>query len=925
MTVRLIAVDKTACFLPLKFRVIVYILTIISVGMLLLSSCSTKKNTALSREWQAFNTRYNVYFNGDEHYRETLAEMEKNYEDDYTRQLLMHPAEARADQKYPQPSGNFNRTIEKMQKAIELHSITRKPQHRSSSQKEREFRAREEFNPFLHNAWMMLGRAQYFNGDFMGAATTFLYISKHFSWLPETVTEARLWEARSYLALGWTYEAENALHLVKEKDLINKNLRELYNYVEADYFIRNNRINEAFPYLKEAAKEASGSQKTRLWFLLGQLYQLSGDRTNAFEAFKKAEGGPSTSYRTKFNARIKQSEVYAGDDYNKEIKSLKSMAKYQRNKEYLDQIYYAIGNIYLANRDTLQAKENYIMAMDKSEKQDIAKALAQLALGHIYFSEKNYIGAQPYYAQALPFLSENYPEYFLLVKRSDVLDRLALYSQNVVLQDSLLALSKLSPQDRLKAAEKLVTQLKQKEKRAEEIASEISEESIAPGFQINNDDSWYFYNDYIKNAGKAEFLRKWGPRKLEDDWRRSNKNTFSFDEFNYSDEVEIDETNIKSYPDNVNGAEKNLKLKESDPHFVEYYLKQIPQTPEQIELANDVIQESLYNMGVILKDDLNDYAAARKKFIELEQRYPDNIYRLDAYYNLYIMAALSGDFAEAESWRQKILKDFPESNYGIAMKDPNYFQNLKKMHEVQENIYEKAYQAYLSNNNEIVHHLTDEMETNYPLSPILPKFIFIDGLSYFTEGDNEKFKERLIELLQRWPDTDMTDMASAILRGIKSGKTLRNSGNNTRGMIWTTRLSDIEKEMTDENLTSEFEKDPDSPQYLVLAFPKNTTNPNMVLYEIAKFNFSTFLIKDFDLEQMSFSDVGLLIVKGFANLKELEHYRNIMERYNLDLGPDVTPIMISKQDFETLLKEGKTFEEYFEAAPYSPVILEEIE
>ena len=187
--------------------------------VLFVTSCGTKKNTAVSRNWQAFTTRYNVYFNGKEHYIEQLQQMERDYEDDYSRRLLTHPAEARADQKMPQPSGDFKRTIEKMQKAIQLHSIKKKPAKRSASPKEKAFRARDEFNPFLHNAWLTMGKGQYFNGDFSGAAATFMYIAKHFTWLPAVVTEARIWQALSYCALDWNYEAENVLHLVKQKDL----------------------------------------------------------------------------------------------------------------------------------------------------------------------------------------------------------------------------------------------------------------------------------------------------------------------------------------------------------------------------------------------------------------------------------------------------------------------------------------------------------------------------------------------------------------------------------------------------------------------------------------------------------------------------------------------------------------------------------
>lgn len=876
----------------------------------------------MSRQWQAFNTRYNVYFNGSEHYNEQLKAMENNYEDDYTRTLLTHPAEARADNKLPQPSGDFKRTIEKMQKAIQLHSITKKPAKRTNSAKDKAFRARDEFNPFLHNAWLMMGRAQYLNGDFLGAASTFLYISRHFTWMPNVVTEARLWQARCYCALDWLYEAENVLRLVKEKDLTSKSLRHLYNLVRADYFVRAEEYEQAITPLREAAKGASGSQKNRLWFLLGQVYSQLGRRQLAYEAFKKAGSGASTPYRTKFNARIRQSEVYAGTNIRKEVNSLKAMTKYERNKEYLDQIYYAIGNLYLSRGDTAEAKKNYLIAVEKSTRNGIDKAMAQLALGNIYFKEGDYVKAQPCYSEAVPQLPDNYPDYKTLRLRSDVLDELAVYAGNVHLQDSLLTLSKMSPEEQEAVCKKLVEELIKREKEAEEAAKK--EEYLAsqqgnsspmdknspstPGMTMNSDKSWYFYNTMTKNAGKTEFQRKWGARKLEDDWRRRNKATFSLDD---EEETESDEEALTAENDSVPAADKEMMEKANDPHNVEYYLKQIPSTPEEIQTANDVIQEGLYNMGIILKDKLEDFPAAREEFNALDTRYPDNIYRLDVYYNMYLMAVRENNVALAEQWRQKILTEFPDSPYGQAMLDPNYFDNLRRMHQVQENMYAQAYSAYLSDNNEEVHELTKKMETDYPLSPILPKFVFIDALSYLTEKDYTLFQDRLTELLKKWPDTDMTDMASAIVKGLKEGKTPNAGLSNSRGMIWDIRLSDSEEPTNPDGEPANFERDPNSPQYLVLAFPRDEVNANQVLYDVARFNFSSFMVKDFDLEQMSFSNIGLLIVKGFANLRELEHYRTIMEQSDLDLPPSVRPIMISQHNFEVLLKGGRSFEEYF--------------
>ncbi|MDE5975542.1 MAG: tetratricopeptide repeat protein, partial [Muribaculaceae bacterium] len=437
------------------------------------------------------------------------------------------------------------------------------------------------------------------------------------------------------------------------------------------------------------------------------LYNLTGNRSEAYVAFKKAGSGPSTPYRTKFNARIRQSEVYAGTNISKEVSALRNMTRFERNKEFLDQIYYAIGNLYLSRSDTARAKENYILAVEKSTRDGVDKALANLALGRIWFAEGNYVKAQPCYSGALPLLPENFPDYKSIRQRSDVLDQLAVYAGNVQLQDSLLTLSRLSPEEQRQVAQKIVDDLIRREKLQQEAAARDEylaaqegnrpntpqNSAAAPAFSMNTDKSWYFYNTMTKNAGKTEFQRRWGARKLEDDWRRRNKTSFSFGD---ADEEEIPADSI--VPEDTAPAD-SIPPGSDDPHNPEFYLRQIPSTPEEIAVANEVIVDGLYNMGVILKDNLEDYAAARREFMRLLDRYPDNIYRLDVYYNLYLMAMRQENPSLAEKWRDLILADFPDTPYGRAMADPDYFDNLRRMHQVQEQLYAEAYEAYLDNDN----------------------------------------------------------------------------------------------------------------------------------------------------------------------------------------------------------------------------------
>ena len=895
-----------------------------------LAACSNKTNTARSRFWQSFTTKYNVYFHGKTNYDEQLKAMMDAYEDDYSQHLYMHPAEARSNPKAPQPSGSFERTIEKMEKAITLHSIKKKPKRKSGKNKDpkyQEWLARDEYNPYLHNAWYMLAKAQYMKGDFLDAAATFRYIARHFTWKTDLVQECQVREALCYCAMGWPAEADNVLSHVHIDEITNKKVRALANAAFADYHIKAQEPEQAIPYLAKAVKGFKGNDKVRMSFLLGQLYEDIGDKHNAYLAFKQAGSSSGSTYRTKFNARIKQSAVYEGTNIASEVKALKRMTRYDRNKDYLDQVYYAIGNLYLTHGDTLSAIENYRLAAEKSTRNGVDKAISQLTLGGIYFNRRQYDFAQPCYAEAIPLVNEDYPNYKLLKKRSDVLDELAVYSQNVTLQDSLLKLASMTPEEQKAVIAKIIEDLKKQEKEEAEKAareeylaqqnakgSAIKDNTNAPStYTMNTDNSWYFYNNPTKQAGKTQFQKLWGSRKLEDNWRRRNKNTFSFNDeeadsalLALADSLVIDENG-----DTVKVDIEALKRAE-DPHFEEFYLKQIPKTEEEIASAHEIIQEGLYNMGTILKDKMEDYDAAAFEYKQLLESYPDNTYRLDVFYSLYMMFMRNGQIDDAEPYRDSILVNFPESKYGMAMQDPNYLENLKNMNKDQEQMYEAAYANYLANNHQGVHDAYAEMMRKYPLSKIMPKFMFIDALTYLTERNHDKFKETLKDMLQRYPETDITPVASEIVKQLNQGRRLEGGGSNMRGMLWSTRLSNDTTPQALERTFTPFAEDNDKPQVFILLYPMDSVNSNMLLYEVARHNFNSFRVKDYDIEQMNFGSLGLLVVKGLDNFKEATNYRSVFEQdQSINIPRQVHYVIISVDNFNLLLNEGRTFEDYF--------------
>ncbi|MDE6285378.1 MAG: hypothetical protein K2L99_00085, partial [Muribaculaceae bacterium] len=364
-------------------------------------------------------------------------------------------------------------------------------------------------------------------------------------------------------------------------------------------------------------------------------------------------------------------------------------------------------------------------------------------------------------------------------------------------------------------------------------------------------------------------------------------------------------------PVDADDADSKPAESAADPHNPEYYLRQIPSTDEERAVCHEIIQEGLYNMGVILKDKLDDYPAARAEWDRLLRDYPDNVYRLDVYYNMYLMYARRGPESEAEHWRRLVIDDFPESTYGVALRDPAYLDNLRNMDRRQQELYDATLEAYMNNDNAAVHAAYAEMQERYPLSPVMPKFMFLDALALVTENRPDEFNATLRDMLNRYPDTDITPIASAWLKGMAQGRKLNAGATNLRGMIWDVRLTaDSTAVASDEAL--ELDLDPSREQLLVMLFPTDSVSSNSLLYEIARHNFRSFVVKDYDLEPMNFGRLGMIVIRGFRNMDELNHYRRVMAASpDFRLPAGVRPVAISAANFDTLLRTGRSFDDYF--------------
>lgn len=902
--------------------------------VLLLWSCSTKKNTKASRFYHSFTSRYNIYFNGKTSFDEALNSMQTGYKESYSEMIHMYPISAQPKDK-KETGGPFDRAIEKGNKAIKLHSIKAKPAKKPgwrNDPKQRALQEQEEYNPFLKKCWLLIGQGQFYNADFLQASATFSYIARHYVQDEEVVAEARLWQARCYSEMGWFYESEDILSKLNTNGIPRKNLNQ-YAAVYADYLVKSKQYDDAVPYFKTAIKsEKNKLQRTRMKYLLGQIYAEQDQPGLAYKMFNEVAKA-SPPYELEFAARIRQTEVFSGANYQKVVKMLNRMAKSDKNKDYLDQVYYALGNVYLNREDTANAIKNYELGIEKSTQNGLEKAICQIKLGDIYFTMRDYVKAQPCFSGALSGIQKEYKDFKRVSKLSAVLDELVVHVEAVHLQDSLQTLAKMPEAERLAVIDKIIEQVKKEEEEAKALAEKEAylADQEAKGSGINRPGTetggivlptssggtaFYFYNPSTVSQGKAQFQRKWGRRALEDNWRRRKKEMSTFNEEPLEEGEMAEGATGAVGPDGqplpTDSLEAGLPgVAADDPKSREYYLQQLPFTKEDVDASNIIIEDGLYNMAMIYKDKLEDLPLSIEAFEELERRFPDNSHRLDSYYQVYLMALRTGNTALASEYKTKMINDFPNEDYTIAISDPNYEYNIRRMDSVQDSIYEATYNSYLASDTVSVRRNFRDVSAKYPLATLMPKFMFLDALTYVQAGDAEGFKTALKALVEKYPTADVTELAGEMLKGILRGRTLMQG--NVTGMTWNLRFGLGEDgSLSAADSARTFTAEPNTPYRMILMYPTGTVDKNQLLFAVAAYNFANFMVKEFDLAFEEAGPMSMLNISGFTGIEEiLQYYKMIYGKdgYAQALDKNVAILPISEDNYETLMR-GKTLEEY---------------
>lgn len=746
--------------------------------------CSTEKNTPQSRWWHSFTARYNTYYNGTVAYIDGSLEKETGNKDNFTEMIPLYTIGN--PQSRSLGEANFDRAIEKCQKAIRLHSIKRRPKwtkNRRKTAKDIEWLNRKEYNPFLWKAWLLMGRAQFMKGAFDEAASTFAYMSRLYATQPAIYGRARAWLAKCYIEQDWLYDAEDVMTKMR-RDSIHWRARKEWDYTYADYYIHAGRYTEAIPYLRKVIRhEMRRKQKARLWYLMGQLEAAVGHEDKAYKAFRRVLR-LSPPYELAFNARIAMTEVMAGRNSGKMIKKLKRMARSDNNKEYLDQVFYAIGNIYLNQKDTLNAISAYEQGNVKSTRNGMEKGVLLLTLGDLYWEREDYGNARRCYGEAIGLLDKERKDYEQLARRSEVLDELVPYTDAVHLQDSLQALAKMPEEERNAAIDRVIEALEEKERAEREAKAEAEAQQYLaeqggmgnntvpnrpPGGLTDKQGTWYFYNPTAVSQGKATFQKLWGRRENVDDWQRVNRTVVALDQVpgELTDEQRDSIAAAEAMQDSI---ENVLDSAHNDPHKREYYLKQIPFTPEQVAESNKIIADGLFHSGVIFKDKLDNLALGEKSLRRLTDNYAGYENMDEAYYHLFLLYSRRRDKARAHTYLGLLKRDFPESEWTVLLSAPDYEANARFGEHIEDSLYAATYDAFKADRFDEVAANTELSASRFPMGANRDKFIFIGGLGKLNAGDSDGCLADMQEIISKYPESEVGEMAGMIINGVKAGR-----------------------------------------------------------------------------------------------------------------------------------------------------------
>ncbi len=815
-------------------------------------ACSTKKNTWTRRTYHNLTSQYNVYWNGNESLRTGLADLRKSAEDDYSNVLRVFNFGSKAEA--ARINAQMERAIEKGAIGVQKHSMV--------------FGGKEQVR-WIDDSYLMMGKAHFYKQDYISARRTFEFVARQYNY-NDITHSADLWLARTYIQLQQFEKAEAMLESLRSRSrttLMPREVRENLSLVLADFLIASGRFNLAIVPLEQAIREPpSKYMRTRALFIIGQIHQKNGDKQKANSYFASVlKSNPS--YAMAFEARISMARNFesANTDSRELVKSLRKMLRDPKNDDYHDKIYAALADIALSEGKVDQAMEYLRLSVARSTRNKQQQASSSLRLASMYFDRNDYINSQAYYDTAVSSLNREFPGYDSIRNKALVLSELVESLNTIRLQDSLLKVATMDSVSRIALIDGIIKKI-----REEQAKKEIEEREMERNVLMNREmgmrgggspadqsREWYFYNPNTLSFGYTEFLRKWGRRKLEDNWRISDKASLG----------SVGSESIALGRDGSPGAGQPdsaaVTYTETDRG---YYLQELPLTPEAKEASLFMIEEAYNNVGYIYKEKLNDYPRSIEAYNALLSRFLDTEFRLQAWYALYRMHLARNETADAGRYAALILQHFPNTDYARVIEDPDYF--VKKAAQGDESLrfYEQTLLAYQNEEYFRVLMNTSRARTLHSSDvDLFPRFEFLRGVAMGRVNIVDSMAVVLENIVRNYQSNPVAPLAANILRSLNQTFDLK------------IEVPDLPGEQAASSEPEEifpYTFEPSAGHLVMVVASTERVRIDPLRVRLSDFNTRSFKSASLNLRSLVLNDQYTLVTIGnFSDSREAEAYR----------------------------------------------------
>jgi len=696
-----------------------------------LSACSTKKNTVISRNYQALTTKYNVLFNGKEAFNLGVEAINYSYEDDWFKQLPIEPI------KFEEEKTNtpFDAAEEKAVKAIQRHGMKIEGVER---------------NRQIDDAYLLLGKARYYDQRFIPAIEAFNYIITTYPFA-SLINETKIWRAKANIRIGNEEFAIASLKLLlKVKDTLQVNLpdeiKELGYSALAMAYIKADSIQKAKKMLIRATRTLKNrAQGARNLFVLGQIYSSENKKEAALAVFNKIINFKRAPYKYKIHANIELAKNATNDATSLAIlKKMQKLIKNRDNRAYLDELYYQVGFLHEKNDSINSAIAYYNKSLRAPATSNKQKTFSYEKLGNINFKNSKYQLASSYYDSILKIAPDTLNLRIRRIKRKQKnLASLIDFENIVTKNDSILKITSLSKAAQEVYFQKYIDALKKKDEAAAQL--KLNQDAFGASFGGNslqsNKGKWYFYNSQSLGFGKTEFQKNWGNRKLEDNWRWFSKIA----------------ANNSTAKDSSQVGKKNLR------YDLASYLKTIPTDTIVINTLIIERNQALYELGIIYKEQFKDTKLAIERLERVASLVPTKELILPINWHLHKVYKELGDEEKASKHKNVILTDYSKTKFAQAITSPNKpFEEEKSINEV-EKIYKEMYYLYKEEAFEETVTKINEILSTLQNSKLIPKFELLKAYAIGKYKDKESYEVAMNFVAVRYGNTTEGKQAKKIV------------------------------------------------------------------------------------------------------------------------------------------------------------------